>query len=244
MFPTLHSSTLSAFSLDLEVDTARPFRSVKEAVAVFGELFLAGEPSYQKTNSNVKLDQPMKPVQIYSSPSPKPPNSASASPPSYSSSVFNQDREDDLITLNSLKKLEAEVAGMRQELAVLKKRESEMELAVASLNAQLNKCLSKLAEFEAEKAAEISMQIEENPEKVRSYRWQEESKDMAANFEYLPSLAQALKINGEMRNEFNGTRMRKVQKKKPIIPLVGDIFSRKKSLSDRNSLYSQSSYIW
>ncbi|KAG1369956.1 WEB family protein [Cocos nucifera] len=220
-----------------EVDTTRPFRSVKEAIAVFGERLLSGDAYSQKTMSNAKIDVTPKP--IYSLPAPKPIYSASSTPPSYTSSAsqFNQDGEDELIIFSSLRKLEAELEETKRELMLLKERESEMELAVAALNAQLQKSMSKLAEMEATKAAEDSMAIEN---KVRSDRWAEErTRDLEAKFDYLPTLAQALSLGG-IEDDFGGRKKRKVPKKKPIIPLIGDMFSRKKASFDlNNSPYSQ-----
>ncbi|XP_008781676.1 WEB family protein At3g51220 [Phoenix dactylifera] len=235
------SSALAVVAERAEVDTTRPFRSVKEAIAVFGERFLAGDAYSQKTNSNGKLD--MTPEPIYALPAPKPIYSASSSPPSYTSSAsqFNQDREDELLIFGSLKKLEAELEETKRELMLLKERESELEIAVATLNAQLQKSMSKLAEMEAAKAAEGSMDIEGQPTKVQSDRWAEErTRDLEAKFDYLPTLAQALSLGG-IEDDFGGRTKRKVPKKKPIIPLIGDMFSRKKgSLDLNNSLYSGS----
>nr|CAD1842060.1 unnamed protein product [Ananas comosus var. bracteatus] len=241
-----------------EVDTTRPFRSVKEAVAVFGERFLVGDAassSCHKPNSNAKLGI---------SP-PKPPMySAASSPRSYSSSAsqLNQEAnreydehepedeaEPEPVILSSLKKLEAELAETKQDVVLLKKRESEMDLAVASLNAQLHKSLSKLAEIDAEKAAESSTEIEEGPYKIRSNRWGEKNEEMGMSFEYLPSLAQALRL-GEVEDDFGARRNRKARKeekkkkKKPIVPLIGDLlfFRRKSSGGDDENhfLYAQS----
>ncbi|XP_010930681.1 WEB family protein At3g51220 [Elaeis guineensis] len=236
------SSALATVIIErAEVDTTRPFRSVKEAIAVFGERLLSGDAYSQKTISNAKIDIAPKP--IYALPAPKPIYSASSSPPSYTSSAsqFNQEREDELIIFSSLKKLEAELEETKRELMLLKERESEMEIAVTALNAQLQRSLSKLAEMEATKAAEDSMAIEAQSNKVRSDRWAEErTRDLEAKFDYLPTLAQALSLGG-IEDDFGGRKKRKVPKKKPIIPLIGDMFSRKKASFDlNNSPYSPS----
>ncbi|URD87183.1 hypothetical protein MUK42_28440 [Musa troglodytarum] len=198
-----------------EVDTSRPFRSVKEAVAVFGDRFLAGNGSSQKNTRS-------RPVT--SVPPPKQPSSASSSPPSYSSSAshFVQEKEEELVILSSLRKLEAELKEAKRELALLKGRESETEVAVASLSAQLSESMSKLAEMEA------AMEDEAQPCRVRSERWQEERmEDFKASLEYLPTLAQAFGLAG-LEEGFGGRRKREVPKKKPIIPLIPAIFSKKK----------------
>jgi hypothetical protein len=275
-----------------EVDTTRPFRSVKEAVAVFGDRILSTNSSsfntntvpYSssfKTDANLTLHAPQEPIppaapetQIMpscktdiipkldaspkltpvpspplpfcSSPINKPMYSAPSSPPSYTSSVSNGEKENENetenIVFNYLRRLEFEVAETRKELNALKKRESEMEIALASLNAQLNRNLEKLSEIETSKEGEISVVMGEKPSKVQSNRWEEETVDNSVHYyEYLPSLAEALSLR-DFGDEFGLTRKRKVQKMKPIVPLVGDIFSRKKSSKENDSLYSESIY--
>ncbi|XP_020246317.1 WEB family protein At1g75720 [Asparagus officinalis] len=209
-----------------EVDTTRPFRSVKEAVAIFGERLLATDAYSQKATAIIPRPtysaSPPKP--IYAISASKPLYSAASSPRSFSSSSshFNQDREDGIIILNSIRKLEAELEETRQEVILLKERESEREIAVASLNAELHKSMSKLAEIEA---AKQRLAIEDRSSFVKSERWGESNK-----FEYLPSLAEALSI-GDMEDSFGGRRKPKISKKKPIVPLIGDLFSKKKKVS-------------
>ncbi|KAF3337729.1 WEB family protein [Carex littledalei] len=278
-----------------EVDTTRPFRSVKEAVAVFGDRILSTNSSSFKTNTisnsssfktnaknkldaspepvpaaapqtrNMlscntdpipKLDASPKPIHVSSPPPPffsspinKPMYSAPSSPPSYTSSVSNSNGEkeneneteaEDLV-FNYLRRLELQVIETKKELMALKKRETEMEIALASLNAQLNRTIAKLSEIEASKEEEISMVMGEKQSMVQSNRWEEETVENAGQYEYLPSLASALSLR-DFGDEFGLTRKRKVQKMKPIVPLVGDIFSRKKSSKENNSLYSESIY--
>ncbi|XP_023544273.1 WEB family protein At3g51220 [Cucurbita pepo subsp. pepo] len=177
------------------VDTSRPFRSVKEAVAVFGERLLVGE--------------------AYSS-SPKPcanaPLAETGTWDSLLSSTTTLKEEKEHEVLDTLKKLEAELEETKEELRLLKEREEDTEVALASLNAELHKNMSKLAEAEAEAAAaakavatrRITMGCE-------SGRIEEEMKRTEA-------LTQILR--------FGGKKEKKKVKKKPIIPLVGDLLMR------------------
>lgn len=130
---------------------------------------------------------------------------------------------------------------VKRELMLLKERESETEMAVATLTAQLHESVSKLAEIEATKAEESSLSIEGRSSHVESHRWADErTRELEARFEHLPTLAQALSL-GDIEDGFGGRGKRKLPKKKPIIPLIGHIFSRRKSSSDLNhSLYSRS----
>ncbi|KAG0494375.1 hypothetical protein HPP92_005369 [Vanilla planifolia] len=230
-----------------EVDTSRPFQSVKEAVATFGQRLLTGEAYSGRTSSGYNPEHPP-PKSIYAvdPTSPKPHHSPPS--PSYSttSSRFNQDKDEELLILNSLKKLEAALEETKREVNLLKERESETEITIASLHAELHKSKAKMAEMEAmaERKGSLSMKREEHHLKVGSDRWgdgeiRSEDEAMTARFEYLPSLAAALRI-GNVSGEMNGRRV-KAMKKKPIIPLIGDLFSNKKKESPDlgDSLFSQ-----
>ncbi|KAI3445600.1 hypothetical protein Pfo_002265 [Paulownia fortunei] len=227
------------------VDTSRPFRSVKEAVAIFGERFLVGEIYTPKPFIFPKKETPFlspssrvdkEPHWNYTSPSPR--------GSSYSHDTTLSD---------TVKKLEAELEDTKAELKLLKERESETEVALASLNAELHKNMSKLARAEAEVAARAAassrsasslhmadgaMIIKEEEQKRDAYLRMESGPS--------PSLAQILSI-GEKEGLFVGRKKeRKGVKKKPIIPLVGDLFSRKKGTSTtlHNPLYASSHLQW
>ncbi|KAK8567815.1 hypothetical protein V6N12_006386 [Hibiscus sabdariffa] len=194
------------------VDTSRPFRSVKEAVAVFGERLLVGE--------------------IYT---PKP--YTYSRPPSQEITWFSPStplsrREDDhQEVLDTLKKLETELKETKAELNLLKERESETEIALASLNAELHKNMSKLAIAEAaaaKKAAEakptpipmprtVSLEMKKGEDIARE---EERRKELMKRMENNPTLSQILSI-GEKEGYFGGKRERKLMKKKPIVPLPG-----------------------
>nr|XP_011468319.1 PREDICTED: WEB family protein At3g51220 [Fragaria vesca subsp. vesca] len=216
------------------VDTSRPFSSVKEAVAVFGERLLLGE--------------------FFSpSPSPKPPQL----PPFYtmqetetsssrnkfvispSTSADPHSEESDLI-LDSLKKLEAELEETKVELKLLKERESETEVALATLNAELHKNMSKLAQAEAAAAGKAAASsdhhaissMRSNPEEaernVKKDPWS------MIRMEDSTSLAQMLTIGSQHGYYGSGgkrERNYKMMKKKPIVPLLQDLFSWKKGSS-------------
>ncbi|KAI3786696.1 hypothetical protein L1987_40586 [Smallanthus sonchifolius] len=103
------------------VDTSSAFRSVKEAVEIFGERFLNGEillpkqetPSWKSTHSSRTSWR-------------------SFSPP-------REIEEPPSLLVNSLKKLESELEETKKELKELKEKESETKAALASLNSELQK---------------------------------------------------------------------------------------------------------
>ena len=193
------------------VDTSRAFRSVKEAVAIFGEKFLTGE---------IFLPSPKTPFALpkQEHPSWKSTHSTQTSWKSCSSSREIEDEPPPLVT--SPKKLESKLEETKKEFKLLKESESETEVALASLNAELQMNMSKIAEAEAAKAAEkVVLQSS------------------------LSSLTSKVVSDGGRRKMTE----RKMVKKKPIVPLLGDLFSKKKGKSNAstlNPLYTSSKMQW
>ncbi|KAI4296196.1 hypothetical protein L6164_036172 [Bauhinia variegata] len=177
-----------ALDFSSTVDTSRPFSSVKEAVAIFGERFLAGEiyppkpfmdiTTKQDTHSQMFSPSPMKPKED------------------------NDNNNNKSAFSDTLKKLEAELEETKVELKLIKEREGETKVALATLNAELHKNISKLVQAD---------QIRDNNEEKKRDQLIKDSQ----------TLAQIMSL-GENYGK------RKVMKKKPIIPLVGDLFSKKK----------------
>nr|GEX12321.1 ribosome biogenesis protein BOP1 homolog [Tanacetum cinerariifolium] len=136
----------AAIDYSSNVDTSRAFRSVKEAVEVFGERFLTGE--IFSPSSKPPFTLPKQEMRSW-----KPTYSPQPSWKSCSSSRETEEESSSLLA-TSLKKLETELEETKKELNLLKDRESETEVALASLNAELHKNMSKIAKAEAAEAAE------------------------------------------------------------------------------------------
>ncbi|KAK9162123.1 hypothetical protein Syun_003025 [Stephania yunnanensis] len=226
------------------VDTSRPFRSVKEAVAVFGERLLANGILSPRPFTMPKHETPQKP-----SSSPIPPRelsmpSTSVSPsstPLNKSTIYNIDHDHDkeLALANMLKRLEAELEDTKKELNVLKERESETEIALASLNAELHKNMSKTAKAEAVAAAEKALVlatksstslVPNNRDDINNEDTKRRATGPIARMDQRSSLAQLLSLSqdiGAVRKQ------NKMMKKKPIVPIL-DIFSSKKKSSPTN----------
>ncbi|XVF00586.1 hypothetical protein REPUB_Repub04eG0013200 [Reevesia pubescens] len=214
-----------------KVDTSRPFRSVKEAVAVFGERLLVGEIYTPKPYTYSR--PPSQEITWYS---PSPQNHKE----DHDQEISNQQG-----VLDSLKKLEAELEETKAELKLLKEKESETEIALASLNAELHKNMSKLAKAEAAAARAatsttprtMSFEMGNGGEDIA--REEESRRELMKRMENNPTLSQILSI-GEKEGYLGGKRERKFMKKKPIVPLVGDWLFKKKgsSTSVRNPLYA------
>ncbi|CAI9304372.1 unnamed protein product [Lactuca saligna] len=190
------------------VDNSRPFRSVKEAVAVFGERFLATEVLYSSPSSK-PFTLPKQETPIWKST----PNSDQTL---WKSPENEENPSPTLMT--TLKKLESELEETKRELNILKERESETEVALASLNAELHKNMSKIAKAEAEVAGKA-----------------------VAAMRTSTTLGQVLNSGGEREKggERKYVKERKVmKKKKPVVPLVTDLFTRKNNGKGKNSFRS------
>ncbi|XP_050381889.1 WEB family protein At2g17940 [Argentina anserina] len=228
------------------VDTSRAFSSVKEAVAVFGERLLLGEffsPSPSPKPPQLLPPYTKEETEIISSR-----NKFVTSP---STSADPQSDESDHV-LDSLKKLEAELEQTKVELKLLKERESETEVALATLNAELHKNMSKLAQAEAAAAAKAA--DSSNHHVISSMRTNSEEAERNVKMdqwsmirmEDSTSLAQMLSIGAQHEKQYGygsgGKRERnnKMMKKKPIVPLLQDLFSWKKGSSTplHDHLYS------
>ncbi|XP_075477659.1 WEB family protein At1g75720-like [Primulina tabacum] len=199
------------------VDSSRPFRSVKEAVAVFGERFLVGEVySSKKPFSFPEKEAPFfTPGQkVYEE------TWTRHSSPSYGQNMTLSD---------TVKKLEVELEETKAELKLLKEKESDTEVALAMLNAELHQSMSKLAPVDLVRGVGD----------VITRGDQEEKRERRTSSQ---SLRQILNV-GQNEGLFWG---KKVVKKKPIIPFVGGLFSGKKrtSKSMYSSLHSSSHLHW
>ncbi|XP_060169226.1 WEB family protein At3g51220 [Lycium barbarum] len=228
------------------VDSSRPFRSVKEAVAIFGERFLVKEIYSPKPFTFPTKESPSNNSYNYS---PRSANSqeivASATSWKSASSPSPQDlNNNDPLVVEALKKLESELEETKTELKLMKARESETEIALASLNAELHKNMSKLAQAEAAHAGAMaaSKSVKINNEDYGNNN-RDKKKEMKVRWESPPTLSEILTIE-ETDLGLLGKKKekKKTMKKKPIIPLVGDLFSRKKKSSTTvdNPLFASS----
>ncbi|KAF7142471.1 hypothetical protein RHSIM_Rhsim05G0186200 [Rhododendron simsii] len=194
------------------IDTSRPFSSVKEAISVFGKKHLAQEIFHSSSPNNYQKSPMWK------------------SSPKINPTKTNKpdDRNDQNTLVCTVKKLEAELEATKTELKLLKEREEDTEVAVASLNAELHKNMSKIAKAEAAAAAKAAVVARTESIKERERRMEEES---------LPTMAQILGggeegkgLFGEREKERGGGKVAN-KKQQPIVPLVWKLFSRRKGSS-------------
>ncbi|KAI9121809.1 hypothetical protein K1719_007199 [Acacia pycnantha] len=253
------------------VDTSSAFRSVKEAIAVFGERILVSSPLPSPAATSAIT--PTKPIKRENS-------WRFTSSPVTSTTITEikgEDCKEDIISYNydhhhhhhhqdddnnkglleTLKKLEVELEETKKELKLLKERERETEVALATLNAELHKNMSKLAQAEAAAAGKAAAKTVRFDERLNDYRdlnddnnngeIKREEEVVKKNKKKKETLAQILSV-GERSESYNylgnngkmKERKMKNKKIKPIIPLVVDLFSKKKGSpsSHHNPLYA------
>jgi pyruvate dehydrogenase E2 component (dihydrolipoamide acetyltransferase) len=160
-------------------------------------------------------------------------------------------KEADFMVMSTIKKLEEEAARTRQEVSQLKRRLAEMELSMATLNAKLHRALSKVAHMEADNAAAARASIESRRSgDVALAVWAERRAPSRPQLGHLLRLGEADReaavMSGGGRTVAAPAR-RKVQKQKPIVPLVvplinGVLFSKKRRVKDKESVYMKELY--
>lgn len=205
------------------VDNSRPFRSVKEAVAIFGQRLLVlhhlddyHEHAHQQTKSSPPPTPPQ-PLAIVPAATPTSSTTTPSTPTIGTILLENQHRHepddcniivgdddrdhivdddrdqkaiiikeaDDTHTRSRLNKLEAELEGTKAELKLLKERDHETQVALASLNAQLHLNMSKLAQSEAAAAAAAA----------KDHQQQQEIRRNNGDYGYLSKSSSSLRHN-------------------------------------------------
>ncbi|XP_058752579.1 uncharacterized protein LOC131625755 [Vicia villosa] len=249
------------------VDTSRPFTSVKEAVAIFGERILVGEIyspspsltpkpfSFSDTTTNTTTTaiatasyySPSVSIKRESSSWRSMPSSPSPISPMKSLSFKEEEKNNNNneTLFDTVKKLEEELEKTKRELKILKERGSETEVALATLNAELHKNMSKLAQAEAEaagKAASKSVRFENIVERENVHR--NKSSPQSQTLARIISLGENDDIFGGKRRNDNNNNNNKIRKQKPIVPLVGDLFLffKRKSSSSTNHHHNNPLY--
>ncbi|XP_065847539.1 WEB family protein At1g75720 [Euphorbia lathyris] len=177
-----------------EIDTRAPFRSVKEAVTLFGEKVLAAELYPIKQMRGVGASETSK--------------------------------------LGSVK---AELEETKASLEKAKEESTKMANCLSSLKEELENTKKELQHLKVSETAQIEdvKVVEDSPNFQSKEKEEEEEiefqKRRYVTFANPPSLAQVLIPQGLEVLERHPSLRKK--KKKPLIPLIGAIFSKKKLTS-------------
>ncbi|KAF3446773.1 hypothetical protein FNV43_RR11953 [Rhamnella rubrinervis] len=191
-----------------EIDTRPPFRSVKEAVSLFGEKFLAGELYASKLREGGANENGHGHSRI---------GNVTAELEETKQSLLKAKEESEQMA-TSLSSLKQELERTRQELQQLKERESEKHQVESEINEDL-KFVEDSARFEIKTPTP-------DHEHGGGIEFQ---KKRYVTFANPPSLAQVMIPPGVEVLERHPSLKKK--KKKPLIPLIGGIFSKKKPTS-------------
>ncbi|KAK6938952.1 hypothetical protein RJ641_032460 [Dillenia turbinata] len=204
-----------------EIETRAPFKSVKEAVSLFGETVLAGGLYANK----LKLMQGGGSENGHSSSNP---GSMSAELEEAKQSL-QKAREDGLLMANCLYSLQEELEITKRELQHLKEQQSEKE--VMELKKEDIKFVKDKTTLEAN-----GQRVDTYPNNGTSAGSVEFQKKRYVTFANPPSVTHQVLIPPQQGGEvLTRHPSLKKKKKKPLIPLIGGIFSRKKPSSEVSS---------
>ncbi|KAK6939347.1 hypothetical protein RJ641_028878 [Dillenia turbinata] len=204
-----------------EIDTRAPFKSVKEAVSLFGERVLGGELYANK----------LKLMQVGGS---EDGHSSSKLGSMYAEleeakQSLQKAREEGLVMANCLYSLQEELERTKSELQHLKEQQSEKE--VIELKQEDINFFKDKTTLEA-KGQRVNTYTN-NGTSAGSVEFQ---KKRYVTFANPPSVTRQVLVPPQQGGEvLTRHPSLKKKKKKPLIPLIGGIFSRKKPSSEASS---------
>ncbi|KAH7567141.1 hypothetical protein ACOSP7_011120 [Xanthoceras sorbifolium] len=214
-----------------EIDTRAPFRSVKEAVTLFGEKVLAGEVYANKLKEMREASEnrhgPSKIVTV-------------TAELEETKQSLEKAKEESTMMVNYLSSLKQELDRTKRELQQMKERESDKKQIMDFEIDQDIKIVedSTTTKFEVKKLAPQTSSTDhhhhyDDHHRRRGHDDQEAihelQKKRYVTFANPPSLAQVIVPKGVVETLERHPSLKKTKKKKkPLIPLIGAIFSKKK----------------
>ncbi|XP_034682292.1 WEB family protein At2g17940 [Vitis riparia] len=190
-----------------EIDTRAPFRSVKEAVMLFGERVLAGELYANKLKE--MRDRAGENAQVQSR------YGAVTAELEETKQSLQKAREEGDLMVNCLRSLREELEETKRELIKLKSRNFDKQLVDP--------------ELEDLKFIENATKIEINTQTEDAEEFQ---KKRYVTFASPPSVTRIITNHDSSSEVQEKPPLQKKAKKKPLMPLMGWIFPRKKRSQD------------
>ncbi|PON42674.1 WEB family protein [Parasponia andersonii] len=192
----------------VEIDTRAPFKSVKEAVALFGERVLVGEIYANKLKEfrAGEAENGAAPSRI----------GALTAELEETKQSLDKAREESNLMSYCINSLREELEQAKRELQNLKAKEYQKQ--------PLDPEIEDLKFIETPKRIEIKMQNEEEEKGFQRKR--------NVKFASPPSLAQVIVSRDEFQNR--SPSMKKV-KRKPLVPILGWLFPKKKGNQENES---------
>ncbi|KAL7244835.1 hypothetical protein ACSBR2_000230 [Camellia fascicularis] len=195
-----------------EIDTRAPFGSVKEAVMLFGERVLAGHvysPNKLKEMQNEEYHE--------NGNGPSEIGNVTAELEETKQSL-QKAKQEGMLMATCLSSLQEELERTKRELHKLKERESEKQVIMETeIDDEDIKFVEDTTKFEAKSHTRVEFQ-----------------KKRYVTFANPPSLAKVMVPQGDAALQRHPSLRKK--EKKPLIPLIRGIFSRKKGGSEVASL--------
>ncbi|KAK2392635.1 hypothetical protein P8452_29505 [Trifolium repens] len=195
-----------------EIDTRAPFRSVKEAVTLFGDKVLAGELYATATKLKHQIHSGGNEIDQYS----RIENVAAELEETREN--LEKAKEESMVMAHCMSSLQEELERTKQELEQLKQRETEKHQVEPSEIEDV-KFVENLTTFE-----------------VKSSRFDEDlmtefQKKRYVTFANPPSVSHVMLPQSEGVEKLERHPSLRKKKKKSLIPLIGGIFSRKRGTS-------------
>ncbi|KAI3989474.1 hypothetical protein MKX01_022749 [Papaver californicum] len=215
-----------------EIDTSAPFRSVKEAVMLFGERVLVGEVYANKLKEGAATAA-IERDNINHGPSKLGTVTAELEETKQS---LQKAREEGMLMENSLNSLQQELEQTRKELEKLKVRENDFT-EKQWIDSETIKDIrfidiKQTSNVEVEKTRRINVEEQDDEEF-------ELQKKRYVKFASPPSVTQVISSPGEAGNVLERSPSLQEKKKKPLIPLIGGLFSKKKT-NHQQAVFSKS----
>ncbi|XP_009335075.1 WEB family protein At1g75720 isoform X2 [Pyrus x bretschneideri] len=194
-----------------EIDTRQPFRSVKEAVALFGEKVLAGELYASQLKQNEANENRHGPALSRI-------GTVRAELEDTKQSLQKARQESELME-NCLSSLKQELERTKRELQQLKEREYEKHFIETEIED---------VRIVDEDSTKFTTKTQASSEEDESFEFQ---KKRYVAFGNPPSMSQVMIAQGGVHETLERHHSLTKKKKKPMIPLIAGIFSKKKGSS-------------